>query len=459
MTTTTAAEKAPPLNFDHIDPNWQPFKDRSWSHTATQSCSLSLLAAQLDMPSSGRPDRFTTLVRRDEGSLLHDSAEMCTKLLQSHGKYPTPIKVVRRILETQYMALRGQEHEQRLAVKLLNWQENFVYDIDRMISCEWKLAIAPDGSTCSYENPVPGAWRVRIDYAEFRPDGGLRIIDYKNKPNIDTEAALKKHEQLAGYAWALGKMLPRLRDYETVTIGIYYFEYGFTREVEITWEEVDALFARQQARFKAKAALRIVDIKPEPGYGKCQYCDYIMECPDGSEMMSNAQSAPVDMETAKALASKVFIMQEILEASKKALRHWVQEHGNVEVSEGLGFGYKVSYENKSNVAAIIAEAKAADIELSDILSLNLAAAKRLAKGKPGEDDGNPKMSEILERHVSRVIKGSEFTDYHPEKDEVLTTPKISTKVKRARTVDGADKPKRESTRKAAKKSATTVASI
>lgn len=427
------------IDLSSLDPDSKPFSNRPWSHTSAGACSLELIAKTLRLPTKGRADRFVTHLRRDEGSALHEAAELQMKALKAKGKFAPSERVVRHVLSA-YPHLRSEEA--RLASKLAMWEERFVFDIDRELACELKLAITADGRTSSYDAPEVGAWRVRIDWAERRADGRLRLIDYKNKPSIDSDGDLKRHEQLAGYAWALGALYPVLRT-QSVFFGVYYFEYGVTKEVELQWSEIDRLHARQMARADAKANLRVIDIQAEPGFGRCQYCDYLTDCPAGEALLSEEQTAPASPEQARELAKRVFVATELVKSGREALKRYAQEFGPVAIDADTGYGFKVTESNTANLLKIIEALNHAGIPLAEVMRLDLETAKRAAKD-------NEVLGLILKEFVTRQPTGTEFGPYRPDKVKAISVSEVRERVK---------KPKVEKPTKTGKKKAGGVTSL
>lgn len=404
----------------NLDPQSQPFANRAWSHTAAGSCAYELLHRDMGQVSeTTRPDRFITIDRRDAGSILHLGSEYSMIGLKAKGKFPKPGTVIRLALK-QYPTMAHAEIE--LTERLALWQERFEFDIDRELACEWRMAIDVDGNLTSYDHAPPGAWRVRVDWAELSADGQLKVIDYKNKPAIDSDSALKSHEQLAGYAYAMSKLAPHVRS-RPARLGIYYYQYGVTKVVDVDWPTIDALHERQMARARAKAKLRVIDIVPEPGFGRCQYCDIIGMCPAGSELMSERQAAPTDMEQAKALAKRIFVAEEVVSAGKKALKRFAQEHGNVMIDDDLGYAFKESMSNQVQLKQLIDGLVAEKVELDKVLRVDMDAIKAMAKEHKG-------VHRLVEANITRAVTGTEFTAVKPKDSKVTVAPTVRERVKK-----------------------------
>ena len=412
-TTTTSMEEV------------KPFKDKSWSHSSASSCPQVLLWRQNKFKGSGRPDRIVAIDRRDRGSFLHDAAELSLKTLRTHGKWPVPARVCEHILIKG--GDRGEGYSTmsdvvgELVVKVALFQECFRFSMDDHLGSEWRLCIDPTGQTCSYDDPPVGSWRGKIDWAEISEAGAIRVIDFKNRPAIHPKSELMSHDQLLGYAWMLGCLYPQARKHHA-TIGIYYFEYGVTDEVEVTWDDVDAAMRRQRAKVNRLAGLKVLDVKPEPGFGRCQYCDHLSDCPEGLSLLDDKTSAPVDKETAVALAKQLFVIDELYSASRAALKRYAEEHGPVAISDDTGYGFVVKTETEINTKLVIAELRAAGKDMWPALRIDKDELKKLIR-----DD--KELQVRIGKHT-KTREVTRFDSYKPKKDNVQATPMVDARVRR-----------------------------
>lgn len=425
------------------DTEFKPFAERAWNQTSAKSCSQNLLwLAQGYVPEHVRPDRLVAVDRRNMGTALHDFARLSLHLLFERGKWPNVERTLHAVLargggrDTQddpmgYM--RGPGFQGLLDVvgellpKARMFQERFEFDADARIGSEHFVAVDAEGDVASYFDVPKGGYHGRIDWAEMAPKSAakpnqLRVIDFKNYPAIHPRAEIRAHEQLSFYAWMLAKHYPQVLK-QPARIGIYYFEYGVTNEEELTWAEIDANVERLMARIRHKRALRIVDVRPEPGFGRCQYCDFIGDCADGKAMLDNKLGAIVDNESAKQAARSLFVIDELRKATSEALKAYCKEHGPVRIDGDAGYGFVSKSESEYDVKGIAKLLKDNGVDPWQVVRIDKDALDKATKD-----------SEVLQKAVQTLVRvsrdGTTFKAFKPkDESKVVATPKVRGRVK------------------------------
>lgn len=420
------------------DENTRPFADRAWNQTSAKSCALQLFWLKQDRePKMVRPDRLAKIDRRNRGTALHDFARLSLHLLFAKGKYPDAEKTLRAVLKSGggkdwpgsllgFMGGAGfpelVDSIGELLPKAELFQERFQFVADNRIGSEHFVAIDADGGVANYFEVPAGGYHGRIDWAELSRDNQLRVIDFKNRPAIHPNAELKAHEQLSFYAWMLAKHYPQARQ-RPLRQGIYYFEYGVTNEVEISWDVVDANVERLLTRIRQKRALRIIDIVAEPGFDRCQYCEFIGDCPAGSKLLENRLGAIVDNQSAIDACKSIFVMTELLDATKDGLKRYCEQNGPVFVDIDLGYGFKEDPDYSIDSKQVMKLLKDSGMNPFEVIGVSRQKLEKLAKSV--SDDLRKKINDLI--IVDRT--GTKFTAFKPKKDKVMATPKVRGRVR------------------------------
>jgi len=276
---------------------------------------------------------------------------------------------------------------------------------NHMIGHEMRLAFDTDGNKRAFETEsedVPNGcpkdgWRGIADYAEVIDDT-LTVLDNKNRPAIFTNAEILEDEQLSGYLDFVRRDLGRT--FSKYRQGIYYYEFGYTQVVDIDAEQIDINVARLKARADHLSTLTLETLVPEPGFGKCQYCDYLQSCDAGKTAMTGGGLTAMDAKQAKELASWVMVEEEKLKSAKTALKIFTGEFGPVELDDKTRVGHAISidgvdYDKNLTLRIIKGLMDSGKIggKLSDFTSLNLAAVKKLAKVKDADEALEPARSQ------------------------------------------------------------------
>jgi hypothetical protein len=402
-----------------------------WSHSRATACPRSLKLEKVDRAApEPRPERFMDIDRRNFGSLLHDGADQNLASVVKGEGWLNSQDLSQKVLKAEpHLANIVGEIERRIELHALVFRREWGMEIqerdslirNNMLGHEMRLAVDAEGNPCSFDDCPPDGWRAIIDYAEDSGERRLLILDNKNRPAIYTNAELKEDEQLSGYLDIVLKHFPGMFD-PPYRMGIYYFEFGYNQIVEIDDEQLATNVRRLKARAEHKESLTKDTILPEPGFGKCQYCDYIASCDAGASFMKGGHLAITDMKQAKELASWVMVEDEKLKAAKKALKIFTSEHGAILLDDATRVGHAVSldgveYDKDKTLRIIkklITDGVLSGTKLSEFTSLDLNAVKKVAKSQ--------KVDEALA--VARTPKQSQkFEFFRPKKKRGVRTVK------------------------------------
>jgi hypothetical protein len=383
-----------------------------WSYTRASSCSLALYKERvLKMPPEPRPERIMSIDRTLFGSVLHLGASAILRCLVrqeltddfpwSQGLRETAAAGRRpdiRALASELVAGASElaplvgEVERRLLLFVNRFRadrestsdETSSFITQRMIVCEHNLAVRANGSRCSYDECPPDGWRGKIDYAEDGGDGLLTVIDFKNRPAMYSDSELRSHEQLSLYLWFVSCHYPQFTKFR---VGIYYFEFGATQFVDLSREEMLANVDRLRARAAFKTTLTAETLAAEPGFGKCQYCSYLMSCSAGNRVVEPSILVPTDLESAMATARWLVVNEERVSSAKLSLKAFTQEYGPLTLDDETSIGFSASektvYDKDATLRALksLIDAGKIDGKLSQFTSLNMAEVKKAAKSE------------------------------------------------------------------------------
>lgn len=429
----------------------KPFAKRAWNQTSAKACSLQLLNLDTGKePTTSRPDRLVNIDRRNLGTVLHDTARLCLHALLERGKWPNIEKTLMRVLtkgggrdvqgEPLSFLKNGHGYPMLMAKageivpKAQMFIDRFEFNADNRIGSEHFVAVDANGDTCSYWNVPEGGYHGRIDWAELSSSkdpvpNQLKVIDFKNYPSIMPRAELRSHEQLSFYAWMLAKHHPESRE-SPVLIGIYYFEYGVTSIECLSWDEIDANVERLFSLIRFKQNLKMEDVRAEPGFGRCQYCEYLSECPEGVKLTEGKIGAIVDLESAKAAANALFVTKELVDATTKGLREWCKEHGPVRISDTTGYAFTESPEIEYEALKLVKNLVDAGIDKQE--------AKKVLRVDKIELSKLVKKHERVEKLVEsmKMVTGhtSTFKAFKPTTKNVRMTKKVTAPKKKATAV-------------------------
>lgn len=437
-----------------------PVLQGPWSYTRASACSLALYKEKtLRLPPEPRPERLLSIDRTLFGSVLHLGASAVLRCLVKQDltndfQWSSEMKATAaagrkpdiKALSAELVAGASElapavgEVERRLHLFVNRFRadrestgdETASYITQRMIVCEHNLAVRANGTRCAYDDCPGDGWRGKIDYAEDSGDDVLTVIDFKNRPAMYTEAELRTHEQLSLYLWFVSCHYPQFTRFR---VGIYYFEFGYTQIVELSREEMMANVDRLRARAAFKETLSAETVGPEPGFGKCQYCSYLMSCDAGNRVVEPSLLVPTDLDSALATARWLVVNEERVSAAKMALKAFTQEYGPLslddDTSVGWSAGEKVIYDKDTTLRVLksLIDGGKVDGKLSQFTSLNLAEVKKAAKAEV--------VDKALEPARSREMK-TEFEVFRPKKrvavrpgDKDNNDRKVSGRVKSA----------------------------
>jgi len=435
-----------------------------WSHSRASACARALYMDKvLGAPREQRPERFLAIDRRDFGSCLHLGAEKMLNALVKFGFWPDPALVAQQCLVHEVRGIRPYFHLAdavgEIEARMRLFQERFRCDWDadpaqrnelvraQTLGSEMKLAVDGQGRPCAFktreemiddgdevtETTVPcpeDGWRGIIDYAESIDEEELLIVDFKNRPALFSPGELRADEQLSGYVDLVRKHFPQ---YKRFRYGIYYFQFGYTQIADTTEEQLQANVARLHARANFKQTLTKEQIGPEPGFGKCQYCDWIASCEAGKSFIVGGQLAPTDADQARQLAAWVMVTKEKVKAADQALKMFAAEFGAITLDDKTQMGYSVNLEGEEydkdmtlRILKQLIDQGQVKAKLSDYTSIKTTDVKDLAKRKDVYDALAPARSykadmkfeffRPAKREGVRAVKEGRAMVTHPEDD-------------------------------------------
>jgi hypothetical protein len=369
-----------------------------WSYSSATACARALYMRKVvKAPIEPRPERFIDIDRRALGSVLHEGAEVILTKILAKEAYDcqqiadgvlNSVEDGKRIyghLAPEVLDITNnlQKFADRFRVDDGDTVERDVFVRDHILGHEMELAIDGRGQACNFDKCPEDGWRGIVDYADA--DGDLlTVIDFKNRPALFRETELRDDEQLAGYLHLVASQYPQYKHYR---VGIYYFEYGLLQLIDLEPERMHNSVARLKARARAKEQLAQEQIGPEPGYGKCQYCDWLASCPEGKQFSAGSEIMVMDAEQARAQASWLLVVKERVKAVNAALQAYTSEFGPVNLDDRTCLGYSVSLEgvkyDKDKTLRILKKAiddkRLKGHKLADFTSLVLDDVKKAAR--------------------------------------------------------------------------------
>jgi hypothetical protein len=350
-----------------------PFKIKGpMSHSKATSCPMAIKLKQKKV--KPEPREREGVDRRDLGKARHEVAKLLIKGYLARREWAPIHKVVAHITK-RFPATAEMVGETEL--KMQAFTENFQFTPENVLGYEWELAVDGDGNECNYKKCPEDGWRGILDYAEAEGDTA-HITDFKNQMNIMPKSELGVHSQVAGvYPFLINQAFPQITKFK---VGIFYLEYEFHQIVDLTLEEAMENFRLVQSR-----GLRLLDLKdeeifPEPGPGRCNYCDWLEACPVGKESVDangsfKITSARQALETAKI----VEVNEQRVKAQKDALKVWVKEHGNIELDTGIFRGFRETTKRDWNKDKLVELATKHDKDIGDLVNVDKAATERWLK--------------------------------------------------------------------------------
>lgn len=371
-----------------------------WSYSRATACARALhMEKVLRAPSEPRPERFISIDRRAFGSILHLGAEQILKAVIAEQRLPDFKTLAQDLLKHEERGNRVFFHlspivdeiEHRLMVFGNSFRCDWDMDVverdaiirDQVLGSEMRLAMDGKGGACSFDDCPETGWRGIVDYAEVE-GRRLTVIDFKNRPAIFSKAELLQDEQLSCYLHLVTRQYPG--QYDEYRVGIYYFEFGYTQIVDLTKDQLVANVRSLHARARAKEALEKEDLGPEPGFGKCQYCDYLASCDAGREYVHGGQLVAMDVDGAQQLANWVMVTDEKLKAAKASLKMFTGEFGPVTLDDKTLVGFSIDdsgviYDKNTTLRCLNGLIKEGRLEakLADFTTLNTTEVKKAVK--------------------------------------------------------------------------------
>jgi len=337
-----------------------------WSYSRAVACARALYKEKVEKaPPEPRPQALLSIDRRALGSILHEGCEILLKGSGNRpidpiegmmsGPWPDPSVVTEALLKMEIDGVRPYFHlmpeglliAERLELFVARFRRDWDMDLadrdarirDNMLGSEMRLAFDGHGKRCEFTGCPEDGWRGIVDYAEV-DDDTLIVIDFKNRPAIFSEAELRADEQLSGYAQMVVADNPGV--FKKVRYGIYYLEFGHLQLIDADLETMARNVNRLRRRARVKEQLRAEEIGPEPGFGKCQYCDWISTCDAGRELVQGHGFIASDADQARELASWLMVTEEKVKAAKEALKAYTGEFGAIEVDDKTRIGHCAS---------------------------------------------------------------------------------------------------------------------
>lgn len=412
-----------------------------WSYSRATSCSLALYKEKvLRLPPEPRPERLTEIDRTDFGSALHLGANAVlravlaqdlgddfpwspeTRAAARAGRQVTPQTLAGELVSVYgHLSPIVGEIADRLTVfrNRFRLQRDATHDErdtairDQIVFCEHALAVTADGRPAPFDGCPEDGWRGKIDYAEDDGHGTLTVIDFKNRPAMFSDAELRASEQLSCYLWMTTCHYPQ---FQRLRAGIYYFQFGVTQIVDMDRETMMANIARLRARADHKARLAKESISAEPGFGKCQYCRYLMSCEAGNRAVEPSLLVPTDKDSALATARWLVVNEERVDAARKALKAYTAEHGPLGLDDDTQVGFsaaeRVRYDKDQTLRILktLVDGGKVDGKLSQFTALDLAEVKKAARDKV--------VDQALEPARSREME-TKFDVFRPQKRVAL----------------------------------------
>jgi CRISPR/Cas system-associated exonuclease Cas4 (RecB family) len=391
-----------------------------WSFSRVTECSQASLWGRVDgdilEEPDGRPDDVFNTDRTNVGHAKHTGAEIMLDGLKKKGRWPSPPKVARHLMKMpEYTHLPG-ESVLDITTSMELFTEKFEFDMDMRLGAEVEYGLDTNEESINFWDTPKKGWRSRIDWAQF--DKWLEITDYKNRPAMFTPGELKQDLQLSLYAWIISRWHPVVREVEKVVLRIYYFEFGVHQKVEVTWDVIDENVKKLFAMAEKKETTKREEIQPEPGWGKCQYCPFLMDCEPGFELM-NKDAATIDGITK--LAKWLFVTEEKVSSTRAAITKFTAEHGPIMLDEDSGYGHAIGENKTKDVKAIFTAAKGLGVNPFDFLSIDSKKLDKLTKG-------NDAFKTEVDKHIE-VTEKTKFQAFRAKKKKAIKVEKKNVKAR------------------------------
>ena len=200
---------------------------------------------------------------------------------------------------------------------------------------------------------------------------------------------------------------------------------GVTQIIEVTSEEIDENFTRTAAQARHKESLTIEQIAPEPGFGKCQYCDYIGSCEPGGKAVEPGMLVPTDMASARDVGRWLIVNEEKVKAARGALRAFTAEHGPIVIDEQTSIGHALSDKSDYDKVAVLKILKEKGLKTTDFVNLDKRALAKVSD----------EVAKALEPTITRYQE-TDFEIFRAKKKTAVKVEAKSTSRKVAARVKG-----------------------
>jgi len=358
------------------------------------------------------PKSATTRFGRDEGSAMHDIAEIDTKIRASkpESSWPTVENLVDIYLRKnpQYVEFQNQ-----LTTSVELFREMFEINKESYMGSEEKLGCKLDGTPSGFDSP--DTWfRGIIDYLEVDSDDVARVVDFKNFPAIHNDSDFNDPnssigKQLMGYAALVNFNYPSIKDF---VYEVYYLRYGISKRSSskdedgasvvrvITEDELGDWWRGIQRRMIAWE--RVEEFNAQPSDKKCQYCSFITSCSFMSLEESDATGIISDDSQAREALERLVVLDEYRKRLTKSLKAYSEAHGMIEgthMKYGPSVTEKVSYDKRKFIDIIN---RSSPDKLHELINIDKRALDRYLRNESTESTSDEIQSIQVKKYSTTV---------------------------------------------------------
>lgn len=273
------------------------------------------------------------------------------------------------------------------------------------------------GHTVDYEHQIAVEWplETRIDEHKltgildriYQEDGELTIRDLKTDGAIRSQADVDRDEQLGIYALLA-------RDHykwpNPITVEMQFVRYGVIRRsirdgeaIERVREKIAQEIALITTRYEAWCEGN-TDAFPYRVGSRCSICGFASRCLRIRELAAEeGRIIVVTTDDALRVATAMVALDERLKQTKKALKPYCSEHGNLEVN-GLVVGFHKTESYRYPTVTVASILQNYDEEPLIYMNVSATAIKRAMRA-----------SEELRAAVERVREDASYTRFEARK--------------------------------------------